>query len=275
MDEKKCIEKKRKVIIVAIVLVLLVQVVLIGRIAEGLFKMEFVGYEVQTNLEGIKERLLNESIKLQTSRVETIRDIWRNMYGYVGSIDDKDLSSFLDSIVSTTEGIDINEDIYVIDRETGTILLPHDYRGESIEEFSKDDYLIASIMSSRDIVYPDFFIFESGGRKDHSDLYNLDILTFGTERRVFCNKVVIPRPRTGGQEYIVIAGFREDRVMESYSNYLEGLYTGVVSIINNNHMNLYFIMVNMIIVIILGFILTLSIRLIVGDLVSWEKKNGK
>lgn len=273
MKERFKIDKRRKVIVLSIIAVVAIQLVLIGMIAEKTFMVRDMGVGIERSIEEVRKDLFDMTLKNQSSRIETIRESWRSMYGMIGGVEQEDVDCFLFNVVSIVESVDGKEEILVIERNSGEIVFPFERAGELVVDKTKDERMVMSIISSRDVVYPNYFVgsvAEEGER--FGKLLMRSSAGFGEDNRIFYNKVVIPRPRTGEIEYVILAGFRESRVSESYKEYSNAMVGSVENILGASQISLNLVMSSMVAVIILGFIIAYGLKFIVWDIYNWEIK---
>lgn len=273
--EQLRIESKRRLVLVFLVTTILAQIFFISMIAERTFMIRDVGGEVTNNLEEVRNEIFDISLRTQSSKIKTIRETWRSMHGMVGDIGDDGVREFLFNVVSIVEGVDSGKEILVIERDTGNILFPFDRSGENLSEMVVDDAMLRMVMSSRDIIYPNYFVGKGGVDGIPGEILPREARRFGEGERVFYSKVLIPRPRTGDREFIVLAGFREDRVVSSYQEYSYMLEDQIKTITDASHRSLVLVAVSMIVVIILGFVVVYSIKFILWDMAKWERKKDR
>ncbi len=213
---------KKKRILISTITFLIVQLVVLGAASWAIDSIRSSVYDINQSQVYAADNAFRIALKQQTLQLEGIKE-----YFFKEVKPDTDPVSILRDKVASTYNFTNARNIYIIERQTGIIIYPTGSgypktTEEMIQSSSNPEAMTLffnELLKSQDFTYHEYLIsLHNDSHVNYTDSYDFEKYPLGTLNRNFVQKIVLPRPALGTNDYIIATSFPESLINDLSSS---------------------------------------------------------
>jgi hypothetical protein len=264
-DKKGLLVHRRRTIIVAFILLIAVQTLVVTYLGDKVMKSRSLGQAMSLDMELLSDHILDLAILMQTNELKHLSESWHNWGSNKLSSSDWDsaewqsiYAEFSNKMTAGRSGPDGERLVITfLSYEDGTVqLLQASDRGlpwaQELSTFAtlENDYLHPRFITTRT------------APTDHG------------EPTIYWNKLVVPTPTSFTPKLVIFYGFSEEVLFKKVSARYVSATASATKIVDNLESTVFAISVLMVSLILLGMIISISLRQVEGEVFANELPEG-